>query len=118
MIRERAGHRCEYCQLHQQDSPLATLHIEHIIPRKHHGPSDESNLALACVDCNLHKSSNLSGLDPETKELTPLFHPRKQEWDEHFEWQGIHIIGKTAVGRTTIDVLCMNSEEQLLLRST
>jgi hypothetical protein len=30
LVRERAGHRCEYCQTHQEDSPLAALHIEHI----------------------------------------------------------------------------------------
>jgi hypothetical protein len=28
LVRARAGHRCEYCQTHQEDSPLATLHIE------------------------------------------------------------------------------------------
>jgi hypothetical protein len=31
-VRERAGHRCEYCQLQQDESPLAALHIEHVIP--------------------------------------------------------------------------------------
>ena len=36
-VQERAGHRCEYCQLHQEDSPLAVMHVEHIIPRIHGG---------------------------------------------------------------------------------
>jgi hypothetical protein len=75
------------------------------------------NLALACIDCNLHKGTNLAGVDPDTNRLTELFHPRRQQWDEHFEWRGIHIIGKTAVGRTTLRVLRMNSEDQLALRS-
>ncbi len=39
-VRNRAGQRCEYCQLRQSDSPLAVLHVEHIIRRKHSG-SDE-----------------------------------------------------------------------------
>ena len=30
-IRERAQNACEYCHLHQDDSPLAALHVEHII---------------------------------------------------------------------------------------
>jgi 5-methylcytosine-specific restriction endonuclease McrA len=47
LVRERAGDRCEYCQLHQSDSPLASLHIEHIIPKKHGGSEEPSNLALA-----------------------------------------------------------------------
>lgn len=115
-VRERAGHRCEYCQTHQEDSPLAALHIEHIRPLKHGGSDDESNLCLACVDCNLHKGSNLTGIDPVTDALAPLFHPRQQLWDDHFRWEGIHIIGQTVIGRTTIRVLCMNSDEQLELR--
>ena len=77
LVQERAGNCCEYCQLHQDDSPLAALHIEHIIPKKHGGSEDMDNLALACIDCNLHKGSNLTGIDPETNEVTELFHPRR-----------------------------------------
>jgi 5-methylcytosine-specific restriction endonuclease McrA len=116
-VRERAGNRCEYCQLHQDDSPLAVLHVEHIIPKAHGGSDDLGNLAPACIDCNLHKGPNLTGLDPETTLVTELFHPRQQSWNEHFEWRGIQIAGKTAIGRTTIRVLWMNSEDQLALRS-
>ena len=43
-VRERAGNRCEYCQLHQDDSPLAVLHVEHIIPKAHGGSDDLGNL--------------------------------------------------------------------------
>jgi 5-methylcytosine-specific restriction endonuclease McrA len=114
---ERAGHRCEYCHLHQEDSPLAALHIEHVIPKVHGGADDLGNLALACIDCNLHKGSNLTGVDPETQQVTELFHPRRQDWDAHFEWRGIRIVGKTAIGRTTVTVLRMNSADQLALRS-
>ena len=114
---ERAGHRCEYCRLHQEDSPLAVLHVEHIIPRCHDGSDDPDNLALACIDCNLHKGPNLTGIDPESNRVTELFHPRRQHWEEHFAWHGIYILGKTATGRTTVRVLRMNAEEQLVLRS-
>lgn len=116
LVRERAGSRCEYCQLHQEDSPLAALHIEHIRPIKHGGGDEESNLCLACIDCNLHKGPNLTGIDPLTDSVVPLFHPRLQRWDEHFQWDGIHITGTTDVGRATVRVLCMNSDEQLELR--
>src|SRR6266481_293943 len=117
-VRERAGNRCEYCHLHQDDSPLATLHVEHTIPRVHGGTDDLENLALACIDCNLHKGTNLTGIDPETKEITVLFHPRKEQWAYHFEWNGIHLVGRTAIGRTTVRVLNVNSEDQLSLRSS
>lgn len=118
IVRERAGNRCEYCQLRQEDSLLASLHVEHVIPKKHGGTSELDNLALACIDCNLHKGSNLTGIDPETKQIVELFHPRRQVWDEHFEWRGIRIFGKTSVGRVTVQVLDMNSEDQLSLRSS
>ena len=71
-VRERAGKRCEYCGLDQADSPLASLHIEHIIPRIHGGTDALDNLALACIDCNLRKGPNLIGIDPETNQITEL----------------------------------------------
>jgi 5-methylcytosine-specific restriction endonuclease McrA len=117
-VRVRAQNTCEYCRLHQDDSPLAALHIEHIVPKIHGGTDDPDNLALACIDCNLHKGTNLTGIDPHTNELTQLFHPRRQSWEDHFEWRGIYLAGKTAVGRTTVRVLNMNSEDQIALRSS
>ncbi len=118
LVRERASNRCEYCQLHQDDSPLAVLHIEHIIPKKHGGTDDLDNLALACIDCNLHKGSNLTGIDPETDEITKLFHPLQHQWEDHFEWNGIFIVGLTKIGRTTVRVFDMNSNDQLSFRSS
>jgi len=32
------------------------LHIEHILLKIHGGTDDMENLALACIDCNLHKA--------------------------------------------------------------
>ena len=116
-VRERAGNRCEYCGLHQDQSPLAALHIEHILPKKHGGTDDLDNLALACIDCNLHKGSNVAGYDPDTGALSELFHPRRHTWTDHFDWRGIVIVGRTAIGRTTVEVLSLNSDEQLQLRS-
>jgi hypothetical protein len=117
-VRKRAGNACEYCHLHQDDSPLAALHLEHIIPKVHGGEDDLDNLALACIDCNLHKGTNLTGLDPQTGKITELFHPRRHQWADHFEWIEIYLTGKTNIGRTTIRVLNMNSNDQLALRSS
>ena len=117
-VRERAGNAYEYCHLHQDDSPLAVLHIEHVIPKIHGGTDDVDNLALVCIDCNLHKGPNLTGIDPETGAVTELFHPRHQAWDDHFTWNGIYLASNTPIGRTTIRVLNMNSEDQMALRSS
>ncbi len=116
-VRDRAGDSCEYCQLHQSDSPLAALHLDHIVPRFHGGTDELDNLALACIDCNLRKGSNLTGIDPETNRVTELFHPRRHRWADHFVWRGIYLAGKSAAGRATVRVLRMNSDDQLALRS-
>jgi 5-methylcytosine-specific restriction endonuclease McrA len=75
-VRVRAGDQCEYCRLPQEWSPLARLQIEHIRPKKHGGTDDDGNLALACIHCNCHKGSNLTGIDPQTEEIVELFNPR------------------------------------------
>jgi hypothetical protein len=116
LVRERAGDRCEYCQLPQRLSPLARLQIEHVRPKKHGGSDDIDNLALACIDCNLRKGPNLTGISPETGNVVELFHPRQLSWSEHFTWDGVLIVGITDVGRTTIRVLDMNAEERRQVR--
>ena len=65
-IRQRASHRCEYCRTPEEFS-LATFHIEHIIARQHDGSDDDSNLALACPDCNFLKGPNIASFDPDTQ---------------------------------------------------
>jgi hypothetical protein len=116
LVRTRAGNRCEYCRIHEDDLLFAPLQIEHIIPKKHDGTDDEDNLALACADCNEHKGANIAGFDPDTGEVTVLFDPRGMEWDDHFHWDDVTIFGVTAVGRTTVRVLDMNSPDRLDLR--
>jgi hypothetical protein len=114
-VRQRARERCEYCRLHQRHSELAH-HVEHIVARSHGGSSSPENLALSCHRCNLHKGPNLSGIDPETGELVPLFHPRQDHWTEHFFYEDVRIEGITATGRATVQVLAMNDARRLDIR--
>ena len=113
---QRAGGRCEYCRLRQEHDRFHPFHVEHIIAKKHRGSDDLGNLALACHQCNLHKGSNLSGIDPDTNQMVRLFNPRTDVWHEHFVREGIRIVGLTAIGRTTAWVLQMNAEDRLELR--
>lgn len=115
-VRERAGDRCEYCRLRQEHDCFHPFHVEHIIARQHRGADDMENLALACHQCNLHKGTNLTGVDPDTNEVTRLFDPRRDRWEDHFGRNGPFLIGRTATGRTTIWLLEMNSEERMELR--
>jgi hypothetical protein len=115
-VRLRAGDRCEYCLLRQAQSRLKH-HVEHIIAKQHGGQDDPANLALACHRCNSHKGPNLTGIDPSTGDLVPLFHPRRDDWAEHFEFAGPRIVGLTAIGRATIHVLAMNDERRVERRA-
>ena len=36
-VRERAGRRCEYCHLHEEDAGKLSFQIEHINARQHGG---------------------------------------------------------------------------------
>ena len=105
LVRTRAAGRCEYCRSYQDDEPFARFQTEHVVARQHGGSDDESNLALACPHCNLHKGPNLAGLDPFDDTLTPLFNPRTQRWEDHFARRGPLIMGQSAVGRTTFSVV-------------
>src|SRR5215213_3930309 len=104
LVRERARHRCEYCHLAEVDSSIP-FEIDHVIAQKHHGPTIAENLALSCFYCNSFKGPNVAGIDPDSGTLSALFHPRRDEWNVHFRWQGALLIGRTAIGRTTVDVL-------------
>src|SRR5215475_192989 len=116
LVRRRADERCEYCQLRQEHSELR-YHVEHIIAKQHGGSDDPDNLALACHRCNLHKGTNLAGIDPETGQVTPIFHPRRNQWSDHFRFEGARIDGISAAGRATVHVLNMNDARRLELRT-
>jgi hypothetical protein len=107
LIWRRAEHSCEYCQLPAEFAETP-FQVDHIIARKHGGPTVAENLALSCFYCNSNKGPNVSGIDPQSGGTTPLFHPRQQEWFDHFAWNGPTLMGKTPAGRATIQVLEIN----------
>jgi hypothetical protein len=114
-VRHRANNRCEYCHLPQAGHE-ERFSVDHVIPIKHGGEDTTSNLALACLRCNVHKGTNLSGIDPISGQIVPLFDPRKQVWQEHFGWNGPVVTALTPEGRATIAVLLMNAPERVQLR--
>jgi HNH endonuclease len=115
-VRTRAGRRCEYCHLAEEDVPLFPFHAEHILPKKHGGTDDPGMLAWSCHHCNLAKSSNLSGRDSISGRVVVLFNPRRQRWQRHFAWQGPRLVGLTPSGRATVGVLNINAKYRIELR--
>lgn len=112
---ERAGDRCEYCQL-SSAFHAAPFQIDHVIARQHGGKTELENLALACIHCNRFKGPNVAGLDPESREIIRLFHPRRDSWADHFVWDGPELKARTQMGRVTIAVLVINDPEVVAVR--
>ena len=114
-VRRRAGRRCEYCLFPEAAAELP-FHVDHIIAQKHRGQTESANLAWACFQCNIAKGTDVASYDAETRELAPLYNPRKQHWSDHFEMINATIVGKTAAGRVTVRLLQMNEPEQREIR--
>ena len=116
LVIQKAADRCEYCSL-SQAGQAATFHIDHITPVVAGGTTTANNLALACVSCSLRKAARQMVEDPETGEKVPIFNPRQQVWKEHFQWNGVEVIGLTAIGRAIINALNMNRAIMLAIRA-
>lgn len=115
-VADRANHCCEYCGMPEAEV-IVPHEPDHIIALQHGGPTTLENLALACFECNRHKGSNISSLDPDTGTLTALFNPRAQVWADHFHWNGSMIEPLTAVGRATAFLLRLNDPVQIQIRA-
>jgi hypothetical protein len=116
LVIQRASNRCEYCGL-SQEGQEATFYIDHIIPVSAGGESIPENLALACVSCSLRKAARETAVDPLSGEEVSLYHPRQDTWNEHFHWDGVYLVGLTAIGRATLDTLQMNRRLILAIRA-
>jgi hypothetical protein len=116
LVWQRARRCCEYCQLPQAYSTLA-FEVDHVIARKHGGPTAPGNLALTCLFCNSCKGPNIAGIDPRSRKIVRLFHPRRHKWARHFRWDGPTLIGRTPAGRATIAVLNINDPDTVATRA-
>jgi len=115
LVWTRAGAACEYCGMPQSLSAI-TFEIDHIIARKHNGPTEESNLCLSCFYCNSYKGSNIAGINAATGEVLRLFHPRRDAWSVHFRWNGTSLVELTDIGAVTITVLEINHPDTVIMR--
>jgi hypothetical protein len=110
---ERAGGCCEYCLSNSEDRAIGFA-IDHVIAEKHGGLTQAYNLSWSCYWCNSYKGSDISSVDWDVdRAIVPLFNPREQEWNDHFQLEGLRIIPLTATGRVTVFLLQMNSVERI-----
>lgn len=116
-VAKRANHLCEYCKCPQAYAP-GPFDTEHIIPISKNGTSELINLAYSCNGCNGSKYNKIEALDSLSNQIVPLFNPRKSIWVDHFTWSndGLLIIGISAIGRVTIELLQLNRLELINIR--
>lgn len=117
LLEEADDGQCVYCQT-TVDNTGQALTTDHVVPVAVGGETVLANLCRACRRCNEAKHDQTRAVDPFTGELVPLYHPRRQQWSEHFVWDqtGIRLLGLTATGRATIIALDMNNEVILFAR--
>lgn len=118
LVRQRAKYLCEYCHTSEQWQ-YVTFTVDHIVPLASSGGDENNNLALACFYCNRRKGSSETAVDPDSSEQVSLFHPRHDQWQEHFIWSidGEQIIGITPTGRATVSLLNFNRKRILQIRA-
>jgi hypothetical protein len=116
LVRNRAGGCCEYCLILEAVA-FAEHEVDHIVAEKHGGETTEDNLALCCAICNNRKGTDLTSIDPVTGEITPLFHPRRDRWSDHFRIVEGHLQPLTPAGRVTVRLLQLNHPNRLEERS-
>jgi hypothetical protein len=115
LVATRADHLCEYCLIHEQDTGLGCA-VDHIISLKHGGETNADNLAYACIFCNRFKGSDIGSIIWQTKELTRFYHPRRDNWLEHFHLEDYFIQPITDIGEVTARILGFNQQSRLLER--
>lgn len=117
-VRRRARGCCEYCQSQERVTGEACT-MDHVIPRAKGGSDDFANLALCCYVCNPLKGDRTEVRDSKISKVVPLFNPRRQRWSTHFRWSadGLLIVGKTPVGRVTVEALKLNRRSLVIART-
>lgn len=114
-VARRAAYRCEYCRIGEDDAGFPH-HVDHVISRKHGGPSVPENLAYACATCNRHKGADVASVHPDTGDPIRLFNPRRDRWADHFQLDGPHILPLTEIGAVTLRLLRLNDAERVVER--
>jgi hypothetical protein len=117
-VRRRASYLCEYCHASERWQ-YVSFTVDHVKPFSLGGGDGLENLALACFHCNRRKTNRVSVVEIETGNEIPLFNPRMDDWSEHFVWSadGLSIIGRTLMGRATVEALALNRERVFSIRA-
>jgi hypothetical protein len=115
LVARRAGLRCEYCLIHEDDTAFSH-EVDHIVSQQHGGETTTDNLAYACMVCNRFKGANLSSVGASGA-IERLFNPRVERWGDHFRLIGAVIQPLTGTGEATARLLRLNAAERVVERT-
>ena len=115
-VRARAQSRCEYC-LYPEARSAFSHQVDHVISRKHGGSSSLDNLAFCCIFYNRYKGSDIGAIDTRTGKVVRPFHPRLDEWSDHFRISGAIIEALTQAGEVTVRLLRFNQAQRVAERA-
>jgi hypothetical protein len=80
--------------------------------------STEDNTRTKTPPYREKKGPNIASISSDQPaSIVRLFNPRTDVWTEHFELRGPVIVGITAIGQATVELLDMNAPAKLRLRS-
>lgn len=97
LVATRSERLCEYCLIHEDDTFFG-CEVDHIISLKHGGPTEEDNLAFACLFCDRHKGTDVGSILAESGDFIRFFNPRQDRWSHHFRLDGALIKPVTDIG--------------------
>lgn len=108
---------CEYCWYPASFSSHS-FHFDHIDPVVNGGETILGNLARSCGGCNGFKQDKTHYFDPFTHQLSRLYNPRNDIWQDHFQWSddNLLIVGISPIGRATVELLQVNRQANINLR--
>jgi HNH endonuclease len=108
-VSRRAAGICEYCQM-PENFNTDTFEMEHITALANNGTNDLGNIAFSCSGCNGRKATQSTAVDPITLAEVALYHPRNDNWEDHFQWNDtfLMLVGISPTGRATIEALELN----------
>ena len=117
LVRQRADGRCEYCRLPQPASAHCPSRSTTSSPATIKAAPASANLAsrLRLLQ-RLQRPEYPRALTPQLASSRPLFNPRRHKWTHHFRYASGELIGRTAIGRTTVEVLRINGPNLIALR--
>lgn len=114
-VKSRASFCCEYCRVPELFSFIG-FEIDHIIASKHGGDDHTDNLAWACAICNNNKGTDVGTFLLPSLDIVRFYHPRVDNWDEHFEVSAAQILPKTKIGEATVKIFQFNHVDRIIER--